>query len=118
MSTSQRKLIGLQIATGLVVLFVRHTLDPHHWGPWVGEAFWPWGVVSFLLAWFLHTIAVVALVAFAGFAIMQFHKFFLGYELEKWDFNSLGYYVMMTVLVAAVCILLVAAGSNVPTEDY
>jgi hypothetical protein len=37
---------------------------------------------QFLVAWFIHTIAVIVLMAVAAVPIMRFHKFFLGHEHE------------------------------------
>ena len=101
MSPTKWKLAGLQIVTGLAVAFVRHDLEEHRlrW-----ESFG-----QFLVSWIIYAVAVLVLTAFAAFAIIRFHKFFLGYEHKgTGEYEQLKFYVVMTVLVATICIFLVA----------
>ena len=109
MSTELR-LIGLQVVTGLAVAFVRHDLQ----NPRVA---WD-SLANFAASWFIHTIAVMVLMAIAFASILRFHKFFLGYEAKgfKNEVEALSYYVLMTVLVASVCIFLMA--HYTPTDEY
>jgi hypothetical protein len=108
MSASEWRLIGLQVVTGLVVAFVRHALQTHRMWDSFGQ---------FLVSWVIHTVAVIVLMAIALVPILWFHKFFLGYEYEgtKKKSEELSFYLLMTVLVASVCIFLVA--HNVPMDD-
>lgn len=101
----QARGIGLLIVTGLIVSFVRQGIQ-HHWH---GFASWE----SFLISWFIHTIGVSVFSAFAAAAIMGTHKFFLG---DKWegDVGDVVFYVVMTVLVGAFAIAVVA---NAPEVD-
>lgn len=110
MSASEWRLIGLQIITALAVTFVRHDLEKHR------VAWDSFG--DFLIAWFIHTIAVIMLIAIAAVPILRFHKFFVGRELStsKGDVEAVTFYVLMTVLVASVCIFVVA--HHVPIDDY
>jgi hypothetical protein len=77
-----------------------------------------WGWDDFFISWFIHTVAVAVLVGGAVGAIIAFHKRILGYEFELKVNKSheLTYFVLMTIIVAAIGILLVA--SYGPSEDY
>ena len=97
---------GLLIFTGLVVTFVRHVLDPHRV---------PWDFVQFLSEWFVHTVGLIVLSAFAYMAIFSSHKFFLGEDIKESETQRVLFYIVMTVLVASVCILLVAG--YVPADE-
>ena len=94
---------ALMIVTGLVISFVRHTMDPRRIGS-------TW--IDFFGSWLLHTVGLLVLIGFAGTAIEVFHKFYLGVQFEdvaKTDkYRALAYYVTMTALVAAICIFMVA----------
>jgi hypothetical protein len=59
-------------------------------------------------------VALTFLLAFAGFAILLFHKFFLG-ENVKDNWFEVWFYTLMTVLIATLCIFLIAHYG--PTED-
>jgi uncharacterized membrane protein YidH (DUF202 family) len=61
-------------------------------------------------------VGLTVLVAIAGFAILRFHKFFLGEEPKDNRFEQVWFYILMTVLVASVCIFLVAHYSPVDEE--
>jgi hypothetical protein len=102
----ESRLPGLLIFTGLVVTFVRHALDPHRVH---------WDFVQFLSELFVHTVGVAVLSAFAYMAIFMSHEFFLGEELKDLSDKRLWFYIWMTVLVASVCILLVAG--YVPSDE-
>jgi hypothetical protein len=101
----QARGVGLVIVTGLIVSWVRHGVQ-HHWHGYESwESFFSW--------WFIHTIGVSVFSVFAGAAIMGTHEFFLG---EKWKGNvgDVAFYVVMTVLVGAFAIAVVA---NAPISD-
>ena len=100
MSAREWRLIGLQIVTGLAVAFVRHELETH-------QVVWH-TFEQFLVSWILHTVGLTVLVGIAAFAILQFHKFFLGEGAQDNRFTQVWYYILMTVLVASVCIFLAA----------
>jgi MFS superfamily sulfate permease-like transporter len=102
----EKREIALVIFTGLVVAFVRHGLQ-HHWKAWDS---WE----DFFIAWFIHTVAVALLVAGSMAAIIFSHKFFLGYNKEDYG-RELTFYILMTILVAAVGILFVASAP--PSDD-
>ena len=61
---------------------------------------------QFFIDWFFHMIAVALLVVVATIPICKFHKFFLGYENE--GIGELSLHVLMTVLVASICIFFIA----------
>src|SRR5947209_3441937 len=96
------KLVGLQVATGFVVAFVRHNLETH-------RLLWN-GFEPFLVSWFIHTIAVVLLMAIVLVPILSWQRFFIGQEFKGFKDQSeeLQFHITMTVLVAAVCIFFVA----------
>ncbi len=100
--------VGLVIMTGLIVSWVRHGIE-HHWH---GFASWD----SFFLSWFIHTVGVSVFSAFAAAAIMGTHKFFLGDEW-KGDVKEMAFYVVMTVLVGAFAVGLVANAPEVDDDD-
>jgi hypothetical protein len=101
----QARGVGLVIVTGLIVSWVRQSLQ-HHWH---GFASWE----SFFISWFIHTIGVSVFSAFAAASIMGMHKFFLDEEW-KGDVGEVAFYVVMTVLVGALAIAIVA---NAPISD-
>jgi hypothetical protein len=106
----ESRLTGLLIFTGLVVAFVHHDLEPHRV---VWDSF-----VEFLSSWFIHTLALAVLSAFAYIAIFWFHKFFLGEDLKDFSDKHIWFYIWMTVLVVSVCIFMIA-GDRLPSyEDY
>jgi uncharacterized membrane-anchored protein YhcB (DUF1043 family) len=109
MSTVEWRLIGLQVVTGLVVAFVRHDLEKH-------RVLWD-SFEQFAVSWFIHTIGVMVLTVIVGVPILRFHKFFLGYQRKgfKDEIQDLTFNILMTVLVASICIFFVA--HYVPTED-
>jgi hypothetical protein len=84
----------LIIITGLVVANVRYGLE-HHWKP-----FDTWG--DFFAYWFAHTLAILLFIAIALTAIFFTHKFFLEQEMQ--DIKDMTFYIVMTVLVGALCI--------------
>jgi hypothetical protein len=101
----QARGIGLVVVTGLIVSWVRHGLQ-HHWH---GYESWE----SFFSGWFIHTVGVSIFSAFAAATIIGTHKFFLDDEW-KGDINRVAFYVVMTVLVGAFAIAVVA---NAPETD-
>jgi hypothetical protein len=103
----EKREIALVIFTGLVVAFVRHGLQ-HHWKAWDS---WE----DFFLAWFIHTVAVAVLMAASMAAIIFSHKFFLGYGKKEYG-RELTFYIVMTILVAAIGIALIA--HSPPRDDF
>jgi prolipoprotein diacylglyceryltransferase len=99
--------IGLVVVTGLIVTFVRQGIS-HHWH---GFASWE----SFFSSWFIHTIGVSVFSAFAAAAIMGTHKFFRGDEWKD-DMEELMFHVVMTVLVGAFAIAVVANAPEVEDD--
>ena len=97
--------VGLVVFTGLIVSAVRQGLQ-HHW-----HGFGSWE--QFFLSWFIHTIAVSVFSVFAAWAIMSTRKFFVGSEW-KGDMEELVFYVVITVLVGAFAVAIVA---NAPPAD-
>jgi hypothetical protein len=100
--------VGLVIVTGLIVTWVRQGIQ-HHWH---GFASWE----SFFISWFIHTIAVSIFSVFAGVAIVGTHKFFLGAGYND-ETEKLVFYVVMTVLVGAFAIAIVANAPGVDDDD-
>jgi hypothetical protein len=97
------------VITGLVVYFVRADLHPT-------SSATGWASVENLLrGWFINTMGVGLLGVIAGAFIMRFHKFFVGAPGP--DVEEVVFYVMMTVLVAAVCIYVVANASFDSFDD-
>jgi hypothetical protein len=100
MSARVWRLIGLQIVTGLVVAFVRHELETH-------QVVWD-TFEQFLVSWIIHTVGLTVLGGIAAFAILRFHKFFLGEEPKDNSFQQVWYYILMTALVASLWIFFAA----------
>ena len=96
---SEKREVALVIFTGLVVSYVRHGLQ-HHWKAWDS-----WG--EFFAEWFVHTMGVALLMGVALAAIIYLHKFFLGYDRKEYG-RELTFYILMTVLVAALGIAMVS----------
>jgi hypothetical protein len=93
----------LVVITGLVVYFVREGLHPSP--PTVG-----WASIEHLVTgWFINTMGVLLLGAIAGACIMRFHKFFVG--SPEPDLEEVMFYVVMTVLVAAISMYVLSAVS-------
>jgi hypothetical protein len=68
---------------------------------------------SFFTSWFIHTIGVSVFSVFAAATIMGTHKFFVG-DKHEGDIETLVFYVVMTVLIGAFAIGVVA---NAPIDD-
>jgi prolipoprotein diacylglyceryltransferase len=68
---------------------------------------------EFFISWFIHAIGVSVFSVFAAAAIMGTRKFFVGDEFND-DTETLVFYVVMTVLVGAFAIAIVA---NAPRDD-
>jgi hypothetical protein len=100
--------IGLVVITGLIVSWVRQDIQ-HHWH---GFASWE----SFFISWFIHAIGVSVFSVCAAAAIMGTRKFFVGDE-NKEDTETLVFYVVMTVLVGAFAIAIVANAPGVDDDD-
>jgi hypothetical protein len=97
----QTRNIALLLVTGFVVSWVTHGLETQ----W--KSFPSWWL--FFGSWLIHTIGVVALVAVVGAAIVGTHRFFLGSE-HNGDHTKLTFYVVVTVLIGAICVALIALG--------
>ena len=100
--------VGLVILTGLIVSWVRHGLQ-HHW-----LGFDSWGDV--FVSWFIHTLGVSIFSGFAAAAIMGAHKFFVGAECKE-DMETLAFYVVMTVLLGAFAVAILANVRTVDDDD-
>ena len=101
----EKREIALVIFTGLVVAWVRHGLQ-YHWKAWGS---WE----DFFVEWFVHTMGVALLIGVALAAIIYSHKFFLGCDRKEYG-RELTFYIVMTILVAA---LGIAAVANWPHSD-
>jgi hypothetical protein len=102
----QTRGIALVVITGLVVAWARYGLQ-HHW-----KSFASWE--QFFWYWFIHTIGVGAFTIFAAAAIIATHDFFTG---AKWkdDQEVMAFYVVMTVLIGAIFIAVIA--NRTPSDD-
>ena len=89
----------LTAVTSLVVAYVRHGLETK-WAPWPGFG-------HFFSSWFVHYIALWLLIVIAGATISGWHKRFLG---DRYNIKQLQsqYYIVMTTLIAALTILILA----------
>jgi hypothetical protein len=97
----ETKSIALLVATGLVVSWVTHGLETD----W--KSFPSWWLFS--ASWLIHTLGVVVLAALAGATIVATHRFFLGSD-HNGDHAGLTFYIVMTVLVGAICVAIIAKG--------
>jgi hypothetical protein len=99
----------LVVITGLVVYFVRTGL--HSSPPTAG-----WASIEHLLPkWFINTMGVLLLGVIAGACIMHFYKFFVG--SPEPDVEEVMFYVVMTVLIAAISIYVLATLSFDDFDD-
>jgi uncharacterized membrane protein len=96
----------LVIITALVVAQVEHGLV-HHWKSWVTWA-------DFFGLWFIDAIGVGVFTVIALAAIIFTHKFFLGKEMP--DIQGITIYIVLTVLVGALCIWVIAINWS-PSDD-
>ncbi len=99
--------VALVIFTGLIVAWVRHGLQ-NHWKPWDS---WE----GFFASWLVHTLGVVLLTLVTVITIIWSHKFFLGYDKKEYD-REMTFYIVITILVAALGIAFVA--NSPPRDDY
>jgi hypothetical protein len=107
----EKRINILTVATALVVAVVRHGVQTK-WGPWDG-----WG--TFLGSWLIRWIALAMLIAIAAFAIIRWHKFFVGTELKLLANRlELEYYVTITVLVATLAIGFLSFGPFADRDDF
>jgi hypothetical protein len=104
--TAKTKEGVLFVLTGLALAYVRHGIES-------GWAWWE-SVEQFFGDWFIHTMALSLFIAIAGVTIEKFHEFFLGHKREA-EYTDLIYVILMTVLVGAVCVFLLAHWS--PSGD-
>ena len=102
----QARRIALLVLTGLIVSWVRQGLE-HHW-----KAFASWEM--FFASWIIHTIGIAVFTAIAFAAITYLYDFFVGDERTD-DSETVMFYIVMTVLVGALCIAFVA--NYVPSDD-
>ena len=73
----------------------------HHW-----RSFPSWE--SFFTLWIVHTFGVLLLCGIALAAIIFTHKLFLGYNSKDRDGNELYFYIVMTILVGALSVAILA----------
>jgi hypothetical protein len=100
--SSEARVNLLTVGTALVVTLVRHGVDSNR-VPWDG-------VGPVLGSWFIHTIAVFLIIACASFAIGWWHRIFLGEDRDILASRvGFQYYITVTLLVAAVAVLIVKA---------
>ncbi|HLH92906.1 MAG TPA: hypothetical protein VKX28_31155 [Xanthobacteraceae bacterium] len=92
------KIVILTIVAGLAVAYVRHDLIDH--------AGWE-SLEQFFVWWFIHTLGLGVYFAAVAIAISLSHEFFLGYKFEE-KHRHLFFYVLMAVMVASVCVWLLA----------
>ena len=97
--------VALIVFTGLVVTFVRHGLEKH-WRPFESAE-------QFLIGWMIHSIAAFLLSAIAAIVIARSNRFFTGHQ-EVPELEDLVTYALLTILVGAIAILIVA---NWPERD-
>jgi hypothetical protein len=100
---SETKIFALLVFTGLVVSWVRQGLA--HQFKWFAS----WG--DFFISWFVHTVAVAVVAVLASAAILRANRFFVDSEPEK-DYHKLMFYAVMTVLVAAILIVIASQSSH------
>jgi hypothetical protein len=90
----------LIVATGLTVAYVRHGIETQ-WASWES-------VEQFVIYWFVHTVGVLLFMLPSILMIETCYEFFLGRRHESSDYSELFYIILMTVLVGAICIFVVA----------
>jgi hypothetical protein len=73
-------------------------------------------VEQFFISWFIHTIALLLFMVITSAVILRFHEFFVGCKPEQHAEESVPFYVVMTVLIAAVSIF--SLSHCVPSGDY
>jgi len=95
------------VITGLVVDFVRASLRTSP--PAAGWAY----IENLLVGWFINTMGVLLLGAIAGASIMRFHKLFVG--SPEPSVEEVVFYVVMTVLIAAISIYVLG---NVSLDNF
>jgi prolipoprotein diacylglyceryltransferase len=87
-------------ATGLIVSYVRHGVATG-WSSWDS-------IHQVFVYWLIHTMGLMLFIPIAGGIIFSTQKFFLGYKPQKEHTEEIIFYVMMTILIAAVSIYVVA----------
>jgi hypothetical protein len=86
---NEAKQYYLLVITGFVVACVWHGVH-RHWDSW--------GVLAY---WFASTVVLMFVGAAAMAAIIYSHKFFLGYDNKNLTGGAIYFYIMMTLLTAA-----------------
>jgi hypothetical protein len=105
--TSRTKECVLWVTTGLALAYVRHGVETG-WASWGS-------LERFFSYWFIHTMGLSVFIVLAGAIIDRFHEFFLGYRRENFGYADLIYVILMTVLMGAACVVLIAHWS--PSAD-
>jgi len=100
----------LFLFTSLVVAYVRHDGVTDQWRTYPSLG-------NLLISWFIHSVGLFFFFVAAAFLIERYHKFFLGREWQG-DHDDLQYYVVMTVLVAAIAIFAFAHWVPIGADDY
>src|SRR3974390_2237111 len=100
--------IALFVFTGLVISLVRYGLE-HHW-----KLFPSWELL--LTSWLIHTLVLVVFTVIAATAIIRTHNFFLGSNWTE-DKDELTFYIVMTVLIGALSIAVLANYSASKDDD-
>jgi predicted secreted protein len=90
------------------VAYVRHGVNTQ-WKSWDS-------VEQIAIWWFIHTIALFLFMAITSAAILRSHEFFIGHKPEQNADENVPFYVLMTVLIAAVSIYLLSHW--IPSGDY
>lgn len=98
----------LVVATGLVVVLVRHGLESH-WQPFDS-------VEQLLVGWLIHSIGVLLLSGIAAAAIASSSRFFTGGKQAP-DLEDLVTYALITILIGTIAILVVASWPERDEED-
>jgi hypothetical protein len=90
----------LLVVTGFAVSYTRHGLQ-YQWHAWES-------IEAFFVGWFVHTAGLLLFLMVAVIAIAKSYEFFLGVKRKSDDFDELVFMVLMTVLVGAIFIFVVA----------
>jgi hypothetical protein len=98
----------LLVLTSLVVSYIRTYIQYHHFWKSIGQ---------FFISWFINYIALVLVVAIAGYCIESVQKFFLGdnSQRKRFTFEEASVYVSIVVLVLSAFIFILMHW--IPAED-
>jgi hypothetical protein len=93
--------------TGLVVAYVRHAINNKQWD----------SVEQALVSWIIHSIALMVFFLATSAVILWSHEFFLGRKYKGNLEEEPQFYILMTVLVAAVSIYLISHAPGGYNDD-